>query len=296
MCLKRATTVEEQISKLRERGILISDEKKAKEILFDIGYFRLGFYSFPFEIDYPKKKNRTHQYIRDTRFEDVVALYYFDSDLRNLLMRYINRIEINFRTYLTYYVSNKYIESPTWFADPKIVSSKYANSFDHTVYDDTFRAMPIIKCHHKQHINDKYAPAWKTIELMTFGNILKLYGNINSEIVKSEIAKHYGIKSVNVFLNYMETIKVMRNTCAHGGVLFDISFPKSIANGPVGILDISQKNNLRGALLVISYILEQISENRATEMEEQLNKLKENNKSRKSVKQVITKCSGLNFP
>ena len=33
-------------------------------------------------------------------------------------MKYINRIEINFRTYLTYFVSNKYNESPTWFVDP----------------------------------------------------------------------------------------------------------------------------------------------------------------------------------
>lgn len=292
MYLKRATTIDEQIIILRSRGIVISDEEKAKENLLDIGYFRLGFYCFPFEKEYPLKDNRTHTYKEGTIFEDIVKLYYFDSDFRNLLMKYINRIEINFRTYLTYFVSNKYKDSPTWFADPAIMNSQYANMFETKVYDDTFRATPIIKRHHQHHINDKFAPAWKTVEFMTFGSILKLYSNLKSEIIKSQIAKHYGIKSVNVFQNYMETIKVIRNTCAHGGVLFDISLPLSIKNGPAGILDSKQKNNLRGAMFVISYILKQISENRANELEKGVEQLFDHNRTKQVVKDIIESCSG----
>lgn len=292
MYLKRATTIDEQIAILRNRGIIISNEEKAKENLLDIGYFRLGFYCFPFEKDYPLKDNRTHVYKERTIFENIVKLYYFDYDLRNLLMKYINRIEINFRTYLTYFVSNQYKDSPTWFADPAIMNNQYANSFESKVYDDTFRATPIIKRHHQHHINDKFAPAWKTVEFMTFGSILKLYSNLKSEIVKSQIAKYYGIKSVNVFLNYMETIKVIRNTCAHGGVLFDISLPLSIKNGPAGVLDNNQKNNLKGAMLVISYILRQISENRANEMEMQIRTLLDSTKGIPPVNDIIDRCSG----
>ena len=47
--MKRATTIDEQLNILRNRGMVIDDENKAKEILSDIGYFRLGFYFFPFE-------------------------------------------------------------------------------------------------------------------------------------------------------------------------------------------------------------------------------------------------------
>lgn len=294
MELKKSTTIDEQIAILRERGMIISDEDKAKEVLLDIGYFRLGFYCFPFEKDYPQKNNRTHVYIANTKFEDIIRLYYFDYDLRNILMKYINRIEINFRTYLIYFVSNKYNESPTWFADPVVVNSRYVNVFDKQVYDDKFKTTPVIKRHHKHHINDKYAPAWKTLEFMTFGSILKLFENLKSEIVKSEIAKHYGIRSVNTFLNYMEMIKVIRNTCAHSGVLFDISLPLSIANGPAGILVGDQKNNLQGVLFVISYILRQISKNRANEMETLINQLLIKAKSFQS-HQIIEKCSGLKF-
>ena len=51
--MKQATTLDQQISKYRERNIEISDVEKAKEILLDIGYYRLGFYFFPFEETYP---------------------------------------------------------------------------------------------------------------------------------------------------------------------------------------------------------------------------------------------------
>lgn len=44
---RKAVTLDEQVSLLRSRNMTISDELKAKEILFDVGYFRMGFYWFP---------------------------------------------------------------------------------------------------------------------------------------------------------------------------------------------------------------------------------------------------------
>ena len=103
--MKQATTIEQQLEVLKNRGMRIDiNEEKAKEILSDIGYFRLGFYCFPFETTYPNRKNRTHQYKQGTKFSDIVSLYYFDVDLRNILSKYLNRIEINFRTNIIYRV------------------------------------------------------------------------------------------------------------------------------------------------------------------------------------------------
>ncbi len=96
------------------------DEEKAKEILLDIGYYRLGFYSFPFEETFPRLEHRDHKFKEGTAFEDVLDLYYFDTDLRRLLIYFLNRIEVNVRTQITYIVSNRYIQSPTWFVDPKM--------------------------------------------------------------------------------------------------------------------------------------------------------------------------------
>ena len=45
--IKFATTIDQQLDLLEQRGLRISDREKAKEILLDIGYYRLGFLFIP---------------------------------------------------------------------------------------------------------------------------------------------------------------------------------------------------------------------------------------------------------
>jgi|SRR5699024_262310 len=139
---KVATTVEEQIQLLRERGMRIDDEDKAKEYLLDIGYYRLGFYWYYFEID-------KHHNIREgISLEDIIKLYYFDVDLRNLLGKYLYRIEVHFRTQVVYHVSNAYPKSPTWFNDSAVVRDDFINRLS-KIYSDAFKTKNIpIRRHH----------------------------------------------------------------------------------------------------------------------------------------------------
>lgn len=44
--MKKALNIDQQIAKLKSHGMEFDNEEKAKEILLDIGYYRLGFYSF----------------------------------------------------------------------------------------------------------------------------------------------------------------------------------------------------------------------------------------------------------
>lgn len=262
--IKKATTLDEQVALLRKRGVEVSCEEKAKECLLDIGYFRLCSYLFPFEKSYPKYKNRTHDVVDGTKMTDAVALYYFDFDLRNILNRYISRIEISLRTYITYTLSNKYKDSPTWFVDPTVMTSAYIKNFD-SVYD-AIKKKPVIKRHHKKYINDKYAPAWKTIEYMTFGNLENLYANLRSPTDKLDICRHFGVNQTSIFENYVKTVRTLRNICAHGGVLFDMRLPMSIKNGPAGRLARVNGNNLCGSLKVVEFFIGSISQNRLKDM------------------------------
>lgn len=138
---KPATTIDEQLDLLKTRGLAIQDEDKAREILLDIGYYRLGFYLFPFEKSYPQLRNRTHEYIDGATFEDAVKLYYFDFDLRLLLTRYLTRIEIAFRTALIYNLSNKYSPNSVWFISPSVVSRSYARDFENKFTPPTSSAI-----------------------------------------------------------------------------------------------------------------------------------------------------------
>ena len=256
--------MEEQVVLLRQRGVVITCEAKAKECLLDIGYFRLCSYLFPFEKTYPNLSNRTHEVIVGTKLSDAVALYYFDFDLRNILNRYISRIEVALRTYITYSLSNKYKNSPTWFVDPNVMKASYIRDFD-DVYN-AIKKKSVIKRHHKKYINDKYAPAWKTVEFMTFGNIESLYLNLKNPADKLDICRHFGVKQTAVFENYIKTVRTLRNTCAHGGILFDMRLPQSIKNGPAGHFLRLSSNNLSSSLKVVEFFIGTISANRLSEM------------------------------
>ena len=60
--IKFATTIDQQLDLLEQRGLRINDREKAKEILLDIGYYRLGFYLFPFEKSFPNLRQHFAQH------------------------------------------------------------------------------------------------------------------------------------------------------------------------------------------------------------------------------------------
>lgn len=262
---KFATTIDEQIQLLESRGLIIPNKEKAREILLDIGYYRLGFYLFPFEKSYPSLDRRTHEFKEGATFMDAVRLYYFDYDLRLLLMRYLTRIEVAFRSSLIYNLSNKYKDSPFWFVDCAVVSQSYSQDFENKVYNSDFKRNPIIQRHHRKNAGDRYAPAWKTIEFMTFGAVMKLYSQLNNLADKMNIAHTFGIRQVVTFESYMHTVRYVRNACAHGLVLYDLRLPLAIRRGPANHQP-ANRNNIIGALEVIKYIISRISVARANDL------------------------------
>lgn len=266
--LKKATTVQEQIETLRARGMCIDDEKKAIENLSDIGYYRLGFYWFPFEKTYPRKKKRDHIFQEGTNFDFAIKLYYFDFDLRNLFLRYIGRIEINFRTTLIYMISNKFKDDPFWYINSKVLKKDFIDSelFQKSLKD--INSEPVIKQDLNMH-RRQYAPAWKAIEYMSFGVVISIYDSLLDGGLKHDISVVYGMQSPSQFSSYINTIRRLRNYCAHGKVLFDMTLPEAISNGPLGYLG-NQKNILVGAYKVFCYFLGKISQNRVTEMKAEL--------------------------
>jgi abortive infection bacteriophage resistance protein len=263
--MKLATTIEEQILLLQGRGMQISDIEKAKEILADIGYYRLGFYWYPFEVNV--KNLRIHNFKENTKFESVVDLYYFDHDVRKLILPYIQRVEVNFRTFLIYCISNIYKDDPTWFVNNCYVSDSFITKFQ-KVYDE-IRVNPTIKKHYIKYPKDTFAPAWKTLEYATFGTIIVLYDELKSEQIRSDIALHYGISNLKVFDSYLNTIRRLRNICAHGHTIFDMRLPKPIKPGPLNITG-DELHNTIGAIKVLDFFLQSISINRSADMKKEL--------------------------
>lgn len=281
----KATTVEEQIQKLSNRGMVFENEdeiSKAKEILLDIGYYRLGFYWNPFEID------KDHNFKKGTKFSDVVCLYYLDVDLKNILNKALNRIEINLRTQIIYHVSNAYPDNPTWFASKKVMDSKFVDDFPYKCYTDQFKLNnKPIKKHHQKYPNDIYAPAWKTLEFLTFGTIEKIYFSLKDEDLKRQIANLYGIKKVKIFQNFLKTVIFIRNICAHSGILFDSNTPKEIETTPLILFNNNNRHSLDSSIKVILYFLSTISNSRKNIIEKEIIDLFDNYSYNPVIQKII---------
>lgn len=258
MAMKKATTIEEQIEKLRSRGMSIGTVERAREVLLDVGYYRLGFYWFPMERSYPRKDNRSHVFKPGTTFDKSVRLYEFDKELRQLLSSYLHDIEVNLRTKVIYHVSNKHKDNPCWFADGDVVMGPFISSFERK-YREEIRNNDVISRHHAKYPDCVYAPSWKTLEYVSFGDLIRLIDSLKDEETRREIYAYYGFRDETSFPNYIDVIRQLRNDCAHGHSLFDLRLYRSLRAGKFKkVLKGDQGDlwsNLNGVLLVIQYFL-----------------------------------------
>ena len=264
---RKARSIEEQIKLLKKRGMIFDDEDKAEQILEDVGYYRLGFYWYHFQKDFKK-----HLFLDDTHFSTVINLYYLDVDLRFLLIKVLSRIEINLRTCIIHIVSNHYKDNPFWFADKKIMKNQFVDTLDN-FYTDIKKKNKVITEHHRKYPNDKYAPAWKTLEFMTLGSLYTLFTSLKEEEIKTAIASKYRVRNIKVFDNYFKVIRNIRNICSHTRVLYDLSYYETVVKKGVVKISDEEKNSLSAIIKVISYFLQQISANRANDFQNNLKEL-----------------------
>lgn len=105
-------TYEQQIDKLiNEKNLCIPNKNFAKETLEQLSYYSLiGGYKEPF------KHTSSGNYKYGVTFEEIVALYYFDEELRTLFLKYILHIERHTKSIISYYFCEKYGNVPLWVA------------------------------------------------------------------------------------------------------------------------------------------------------------------------------------
>ena len=123
-----------------------------------------------------------------------MALYNFDKELRLLLFAVIEKIEISLRTKLIYHLSHEF--DAWWFQNTSLfINTKELIKTLATLDEEIERSKDVfIKEHKKKYKDDlRFPPAWKTLELTSFGNLSKLYGNLKPTVKsKDRIAEEFG--------------------------------------------------------------------------------------------------------
>ena len=217
---KQAIPLAQQIQTLKQRGLLIKDEAGAERTLAVIGYFRLAQYWRVFEAD---KVN--HVFKPRSTFEKVLLLYDFDRELKTLVFSALQITEVAMRAKVIYHFSMKH--GPFWFMDDSLADKK--SSFDENLENLKFEVSRSYEDFIKHHF-DKYdvpslPPAWKTLEVASFGTLSKLFRNFNDPEVKKHVSDDFNIPAYKFLRSWMKCLTVVRNSCAHHARLWNQRFP-----------------------------------------------------------------------
>lgn len=219
---KATTDIKQQIALLKQRGLIIADEPGAEYFLQNVSYYRLAGYWWPMQAD-----KTLHTFKPKSTFENIIQIYNFDRELRILLFDVIERIEIGFRTKLIYHLSHEI--SPWWFEDAThfrdaVEHTKTLNSLDRELQQT--REVFITEHYRKYHTDTRRPPAWKTLEVVSFGTISKFYGNLKPTVAsKDSIAAELGTVNHTFLPSWLQSIAQIRNICAHHGRLWNKNLP-----------------------------------------------------------------------
>lgn len=115
---KQPLSIAGQIELLKSRGLIFRNEEIAAKFLGEVSYFRFVQYLRPMEAD---KEN--HTFKLNSRFEDAVALYEFDAQLRVLIFEAIQGIEIALRTKVNHEFSMHH--GAFWFYDTSLADDEH---------------------------------------------------------------------------------------------------------------------------------------------------------------------------
>ena len=194
-------SIDEQVKKLSDRGLIINTPHKAKETLSNISYYRLRAYTYPFQ----DNNNPNHPFIFSVSFDDIIALYEFDHKLRLLVFDALEKIEIALRTKIIYYMSMSCKGS--WFEN----SSLFRNHFrfvkdSEKLNKEIHRSQETFIKHYKtKYSNPANPPAWMSLEVTSMGLLSKFFENIKMCPEKKIIVKEFGLK----------ILKFLKAGCTH---------------------------------------------------------------------------------
>ena len=215
--LKPFKTIEEQIEILESRGLTIEDKSAAEQFLLENNYYRISGYSLTL---------RTNDIFHEgATFDNIIDIYNFDHNLRHILLKYTEMIEVKLKSIFAYKFSEKY--GATGYLNP----NNFTDQVKHQEIILKAEKLKIQRLPHeaylKHFINDlqENVPLWAYVDLFSISDISLLY-KISSDIIKKSIVPAFNIEEPKYKLleNFMHSITILRNLCAHDSRIYNRLF------------------------------------------------------------------------
>ena len=273
---KKPLSYTEQVHHLQSKGMNIHNIPWAENILAKYGYYRLSAYWHPYRVR--QEGEILDIFHKNTKFEVIIQLYEFDTELRLQIFNAIEMVETYLRTKITYYMAHQYGAFCIYDAInfyPKFNHSKFLNTCKKEVErsKDTFI----------QHFQQNYdgfpqLPIWMLTEVLSFGSLSFLYsGLINNKADNKEdkkaISQQFSVHHEKL-AEWLHILTYVRNICAHHGRLWnkELAIKSKVDKNPHWKAPITPTNKrIFYVLLILKTLLRPTGFD--TEWTHQLNKL-----------------------
>lgn len=277
----------EQIEGLKKKNLKFKNEDFALNILEKVNYYSLinGYKDIFLDSNYIKQNDDDpdEKYKEDTYFEDIFYLYYFDTELRNVLLRFIFEFEENIKTKIAYYFTEKFKENNNAYLKK--------NNFDYEVealqssidklvkkLEKTIEKQKSIRNSRINHYSTYYntIPLWVLMPQLDFGTTSFFFRCCTKDI-QSKVAKHLkedfsknypGINKDFVFtaealVNIMFFINSFRNICAHNERAYNHVHRKNTINTTIlhNHLNLKFKYSVFDLILVLKIFMDPLKYN-----------------------------------
>ncbi len=264
--MKEHKTFNQQLTILRNRGVVVPTNGKPKRFLEQENYYNvINGYKDLFLV---KGSNNLpvepELYQEGTHFNELKALFLFDRELRILLLKYLLIFENSIKTTVAYEFSKKYSRKNAYLDianfvdnDPKKVLQQIS-ILTKTIHDKVDRSGAI-----KHYIEEHgEVPLWVLVNFLTMGNIANFY-NILTDSTKNIIAKFYTDKyrtqnKDNTFRlssadlsACLKVANLVRNICAHDERLYNVNLRNVRISQIANHFGIRRYDNKRFIVLIL---------------------------------------------
>lgn len=238
-------TIDEQLKLLRSRGLTVINEDVAKTFLLYNNYYRISGYSLTL------RKNNV--FFPNATFQNIIDIYNFDHDLRHLLLKYIEIIEVKIKSIYTYEFTKKY--GPTGYLNSQLFTNpaRYSEIISRTTEQKKLRLSHEAYLKHFVVDLQQDVPLWAYIDLFTIANISFFY-SISDPIIKKIVAIRFNLhmsSNDKLLGQFMHSMTIIRNLCAHGSRLYNRLFEQrpSLNKKELSLLRANKDNTIDNAHL-----------------------------------------------
>lgn len=248
--------IEQQIEVLQTRGLIVNDKEELYKFLTKVYFHRFLSYAVPFT-----EAPEYHKFKANISFETIRNVYFFDKKLRELLLNYIETIEISIRTSFVN-LAHKY--DPHFYLEKKLFKN-YREFNDSVAQIHTqlkhMRELFVEEYFTKYRL-PKFPPIWIVIEFWSIGQLSKWFKNLRNNDDKQAIANKFQLDfdSLSIFL---QNLSLIRNYCAHHNYIWNRKFIplNKIPAYPefLGKLFVANGRKIYNTVIMITFLLRKLN-------------------------------------